>query len=225
MGTFAFHDNDDLSVEIASKDLGAEIQKITWNRDDRSGTVLLKNKKNIEFTGGTITSEYLPSTDEKINLRFKISENETLDCNIVGPMDFDLNKYCDEINAIRIEYWREADDSSTDVDIITGRCKVNTDNDTLTVNIKTDDQESKIKNINWLKASEKKSGSIIFSDGTIKEFEGGTLYIDDSYTGTNSKLIFEFIDDKESLVFARFLTEYKLPELKHFYDEVPEYLR
>ncbi len=97
------------------------------------------------------------------------------------------------------------------------------DNDVLTVKIDTDDQDSEIKSIVWTRTSEKKSGSVAFSDSKIKAFESSQLYIDESYTGPYSKSVFMFVDDEETLILARFLTD--LPEINEFYDAMPEYLK
>ena len=83
----------------------------------------------------------------------------------------------------------------------------------------------KIKSIYWIKEFDKNTGSITFSDGSTKDFEDGLLYMDNTYSGNNSKLIFEFQNDKDAFIFGRLLGGFELPEIKEFYDEMPEYLR
>ena len=218
MGRFISDDSNGLSLEILSKDLGSDIQKVTWDFDNQSGMLFYKNKKTFKFTRSSINTK-----NENTILLFYISKNETIECKITESIEFDLHKYYDK-KAIQIEYYHDMD-NTTNAYIHTGHCKINVNNGKLFLNVETDDKDSNIKSINWSKEAENNIGSISFADGNTKEFKDGLLYIDDTYTGSCSKITFELVNNKESLISARFTANYELPELNGFYDDTPEYLR
>ena len=168
MGIFYF--NTDLSVEIATKNPGSDIQVVTWDHNDRSGMVRYKNKDTSDFIGGTIKA-YNDDTIIKLN----ISENETLECKV--DQDIDLSKFFDK--EVKIEYWRESENNSTVVDTFAGYCN------TVNGSVKIDCIDSEIKSIRWVD----KSGSIVYSDGSTREFEGGTVNADGAVFADDSNLI------------------------------------